>query len=180
MDRKIILVDANDNQIGLEEKIKTHKEGILHRAISVYLFNSKGELMLQQRAAGTYHSGMLWSNTCCSNCYEEESAEFSAHRALKSEMDIECEIKKALEVIYKTDVGGGLTEHEYLHVFFGRYDNAPKINPKEANDWKWVSFPDLVRDVNENPDRYSNWLKLLLKGQLYNEIEKFIKESKTA
>lgn len=178
MEKKVILVDENDNAIGLEEKLKVHQEGRLHRAISVYLFNSKGETIMQQRAAGKYHSGLLWSNTCCSNCYEGESAESSARRALREEMGIECDIKEAFSLIYKTEVGSGLTEHEYLHVFFGIYDNEPKINTEEVKDWKWMSMKELEEDARRNPDKYSNWLKLLLKGRLLNEAERFLNESK--
>lgn len=174
MEQKVILVDEEDHQIGLEGKLKAHKEGHLHRAISVYIFNSKGEILMQQRAAGKYHSGLLWSNTCCGNCYEGETAELSAHRSLKDEMGIECKLKEEFSIIYMTEVGGGLTEHEYLHVFFGRYDKDPKTNPEEVNDWKWISLNDLLSDVKKNPAKYSNWLKILLSGELPKQIEKFL------
>ena len=176
MDQKIILVDRNDNPIGLEEKIKTHKEGLLHRAISVYIFNSKNELLLQQRALKVYHSGSLWSNTCCSNCYEGESADYSAHRSLKSEMGIECEIKQYFTTIYRTPVSNGLIEHEFLHVFFGRYDDDPKVNSDEVMNWRWMDFDKLVEDIKKNGSIYSPWLKILLyESILKEEVKKFLK-----
>src|SRR5271169_6735621 len=119
MEQRVILVDENDTAIGLEGKMLAHSNGgMLHRAISVYIFNSKGQIMMQRRAVGKYHSGSLWSNTCCTNCYEGETAIFSAHRSLKVEMGFDCDITEAFCTIYRTDVGMGLTEHEYLHVFF--------------------------------------------------------------
>ncbi len=173
MEQKVILVDQNDKEIGLEDKLKAHHQGKLHRAISVYIFNSKGQILMQQRAAGKYHSGSLWSNTCCSNCYEGESAESSARRALNDEMGVECNIKEVFCTIYKTEVGGGLTEHEYLHVFFGRYDGKPETNKTEVMDWKWIELDELVHDVESNPQKYTEWLKLLLSGRLQKEILRF-------
>src|ERR1700733_7532441 len=113
MQQKVILVDKDDHEIGLEEKIKAHQEGKLHRAVSVYIFNSKGEVLMQQRAPGVYHSEKLWSNTCCTNCYEGESASYSASRSLKNEMGMQCNLEESFSLIYETPVSGGLIEHEF-------------------------------------------------------------------
>jgi isopentenyl-diphosphate delta-isomerase len=172
--QKVILVDRNDREIGLEEKIKAHREGKLHRAVSVYIFNSEGQLMVQRRAKDVYHSGSLWSNTCCTNCYEGESADFSAHRSLKNEMGFDCNLEEAFSIIYKTPVGNGLTENEFLHVFFGRYDKDPVVNRKEVMDWKWISFGELVRDVKANGKNYSAWLGILINDELPMRVRKFL------
>lgn len=174
MEQKVILVDRNDRAIGLEGKMKAHEKGMLHRAISVYIFNSKGQLMIQRRAMGVYHSGGLWSNTCCTNCYEGESTDFSAHRSLKNEMGFDCDLREVFSLIYKTSVGNGLTEHEFLHVFFGRHDGDPKVDKKEVMDWKWIGFDDLVKDVNANSGKYSAWLKILVDGKLPAHVESFL------
>lgn len=174
--QKVILVDRNDRKIGLEEKIKAHREGILHRAISVYIFNSRGQLMVQRRAKGVYHSGLLWSNTCCTNCYEGESAAFSAHRSLRNEMGFDCRLREIFKLIYKTPVGRGLTENEYLHVFFGRHDKDPAINSKEVMDWKWMDFSNIEKDIRTNSKNYSAWLKILIDGELPEQVRKFLKK----
>ncbi len=176
--QKIILVDRNDRAIGLGEKIITHRDGKLHRAISDYIFNSKGQLMMQQRAAGVYHSGLLWSNTCCSNCYEGETASDSAHRSLKNEMGFDCKLEESFSLIYKTPVSNGLIEHEFLHVFFGIYDKEPKINSEEAADWKFMYLDDLKRDIKMNSNVYSPWLKILVeKSALYKNASAFLKDN---
>lgn len=174
MEQRVILVDEQDREIGLMYKMDAHRNGgTLHRAISVYIFNSDGKTMIQQRAKAKYHAGLLWSNTCCTNCYEGESVLESAHRSLKNEMGFDCDLAEAFATIYKTGVGDGLTEYEYLHIFFGVYDGKPKLNPDEAKNWKWVSLEELVEDVKKNGKVYSPWLKLLLKGRLYEELKRF-------
>jgi isopentenyl-diphosphate Delta-isomerase len=177
MQQKVILVDKNDNEIGLEEKIKAHEEGKLHRAVSVYIFNSKGEVLMQQRAKGVYHSEMLWSNTCCTNCYEGESASYSASRSLKNEMRMQCNLEESFSLIYKTPVGGGLIEHEFLHVFFGRSESDPKVNEKEVMDWKWMNFDEMAEDVKKNSAIYSAWLKILIeKSPLCEKAKNFMEQ----
>jgi len=179
MDR-VILVDQNDREIGLAEKMKAHKgKGMLHRAISVYIFNSKGQLMIQQRAKAKYHSGLLWTNTCWTNCYEGESADYSAHRSLKNEMGFDCKLKEVFSLVYRADVGQGLTEYEFLHVFFGVYDKDPRINPDEAKDWKWIGLRALKLDIKKNSKKYTAWFKVLVKySELYDQAEKFVKRKK--
>ena len=157
---EIILVDENDNQIGTEEKQKAHIEGKMHRAFSVYIFNSKGELLIQQRAKTKYHSAGLWANTCCSHPRPGEDTEEAAHRRLKEELGIDTALKKEMEFVYKVKFDNGLTENEYLHVLTGKADVAPIPNPHEVEDWKWVSIDNLRKDIKENPGKYAYWLKI--------------------
>jgi len=172
--QNVILVDEHDNAVGLEEKMRAHTNGgKLHRAISVYIFNSKGEIMMQRRAADKYHSGKLWSNTCCTNCYEGETALQSAHRSLRKEMGFDCDIKEEFSTIYRAELDKGMTEHEYLHVYFGKYDGNPEVNKYEVMDWKWMSLDELLKDVQSNPNKYTEWLKILLKGELPDRIRRF-------
>ncbi len=174
----LILVDRKDREIGIGEKISVHKKGLLHRAISVYIFNPKGQIMMQQRAKVKYHSPLRWSNTCCTNCYVGESAIQSAHRSLKTEMGFDCGLTEAFTIIYKADVGNGMIEHEFLHVFFGRRTRNPRINPNEVNDWKWMNLDEIDNDIKINGNDYSEWLKLLIKGKLHGRIRRFAKSGK--
>jgi isopentenyl-diphosphate delta-isomerase len=174
--QEVILVDRNDRKMGLAEKMEAHRKGMLHRAISVYIFNSKGQIMMQQRAKGKYHSGLLWSNTCCTNCYKGETAVGSAHRALRNEMGFDCKLQEAFSTIYRTKVGTDMTENEFLHVFFGTYNKNPRINKDEAKAWKWMGFKELISDVKRNPQNYTSWLKVLLgRRELPSNIKRFTK-----
>jgi len=159
---KIILVDRKDKEIGTGEKIKVHEEGRLHRAFSIFVFNSKGQLLLQKRARGKYHSGGLWTNTCCSHPRVGERMEEAVHRRLKKEMGFDCPLKEVFSFIYRVDFGNGLTENEYDHVFAGRFGGNPKPNPEEADGWKWVSMEELKADVKKNPQKYTYWFGLVL------------------
>lgn len=159
---KVILVDKNDNQIGTEEKIKAHKEGKLHRAFSVFIFNSKGELLLQKRNKKKYHSGGLWTNTCCSHPRPKEITREAAIRRLKEEMGINCDLKEIHKFVYKKEFNNGFTEYEYDHVFVGKSDVNPEINKKEVEDFKWVSTNFLKEDIKNNPEKYTFWFKVSL------------------
>ena len=154
---EIILVDRNDKEIGKEEKIEVHKQGKLHRAFSVFVFNSKGDLMLQKRAKDKYHAGGLWTNTCCGHPRPEEETDKAAYRRLKEEMGFDSDMNEIFSFIYKTPVGNDLTEHEYLHVFIGNYKNEPEINPQEAEDWKLIDLQELKKDISQNPENYTPW-----------------------
>ncbi|NQV08327.1 isopentenyl-diphosphate Delta-isomerase [Candidatus Woesearchaeota archaeon] len=160
---KVILVDKNNNEIGEEEKIKAHKEGKLHRAFSIFVFNSNDELLIQQRAKSKYHSECLWSNTVCSHPKPEETYNQAVHRRLKEEMGFDCELKKAFCFIYNTGFHNGLIENEYDCVFVGKSDKTPTPDPKEIMDYKWISLKELKKDIAKNPDNYSVWLKIALK-----------------
>lgn len=157
--QKVILVDEADRQLGLEDKLTAHQNGAkLHRAISVMVFNSRGETMLQRRALTKYHTQGRWSNTCCSHPFPSESAESAAHRRLREEMGFDCGMRDAFTFTYRAEVGNGLTEHEYDHVFFGDYDGEPELNSEEAMAYRWVSLDALRKQLNEEPDSFTPWL----------------------
>ena len=159
----VLLVNKNDQPLGTMEKITAHEKGELHRAFSVFVFNNRGELMLQRRATEKYHSGGLWTNTVCSHPKAGEDVAASAKRRMMEEMGFECEISKVFTFIYKADVGDGLIEHEYDHVFFGYSDEEPNPNPEEVEGWKYVDMGWLNKDVNENPGNYTVWFRIALK-----------------
>lgn len=167
MPDKIILVDEKDREIGTEFKMKAHREGKLHRAFSIFIFDSQKNLLLQKRAAKKYHSGGLWSNTCCSHPRAGETLDEAAHRRLKEEMGFDCVLQKISSFIYKVNLGGGLTEYEFDYVLLGSFDGKPKINTEEVEDFKWVSLEFLSRDIKNNPDKYTYWLK-----ECYGEVIK--------
>jgi len=156
---EIILVDENDNEVGYGEKMAVHKEGKLHRAFSIFVFNSKGQLLLQKRAKSKYHSGGLWTNTCCSHPRKGENLLDAAHRRLKEEMGFDCELKELFGFVYKARLGD-LYEHEYDHVLIGEYDGEVKPNPEEVEDFKWVDVEEVKNDIKQNPDDYTYWFKI--------------------
>jgi len=160
---KVILVDKDDNQVGIEEKIKAHKEGILHRALSVFVFNSKGEMLLQKRAAHKYHSAGLWSNACCSHPRPGEKTEDAAQRRIKEEMGFDCSLEEIFVFLYRKQFDNGLTEHELDHVFIGVSDDIiPKPSPDEVEDWKFMKVLELEEDIKNNPNDYTYWFKEIL------------------
>lgn len=161
MSKKVILVDKKDREIGRVEKIKAHKDGKLHRAFSIFIFNSKGELLLQKRAKSKYHSPGLWSNTCCSHPEPNKKLEEEAKRRLGEEMGIGCDLKKIFSFIYKVNLGN-LTEYEFNYVFVGKFDGTPILNKEEAEDWQWISPGKLKKDVKKSPEKYAYWFKLIL------------------
>lgn len=156
----IILVDKNDNEIGTGEKMEVHLQGKLHRAFSIFIFSSDGKMLLQLRAKKKYHSGGLWTNACCSHPRASETVEIAAHRRLKEEIGFDCELKKIGEFIYNLKVGA-LTEHEYDHVFVGKYDGEVKPNMEEADDFKFMRIDELKQDLKNNPQKYTEWFKVL-------------------
>ncbi len=168
----VILVDELDNEIGLEEKIKAHKRGLLHRAFSIFIFNKKGELLLQQRAKSKYHSGGLWTNTVCSHPLPNEDIFNSTKRRLNEEMGFSVEVREIFSFIYKSEYENGLTEYEYDHVFIGYYDNDPIINKEEVEDFKWITIESLEKDIKENPKNYTTWFKKILENKDFLKIIK--------
>ena len=174
--QEVILVDKNNKEIGFEEKIKAHKKGLLHRAFSIFIFNSKNELLLQQRAKTKYHSETLWSNTVCSHPKPKETYTQATHRRLKEEMGFDCELKKLFCFIYRADFQNGLIENEYDCVFIGKYDKEPELNPEEVMDYKWISITDLKKDIMINPNKYSFWLKIALEKIEITDIDKIIRD----
>ncbi len=156
----VVLVDENDNQIGVEEKLKAHQEAKLHRAFSVFVLNKEKKLLLQQRAFNKYHSSELWTNTCCSHPYPGEETLDAAHRRLKEEMGFDCVLKEIFSFKYKAVFDNSLTENEFDHVFLGEYQDNPVINKEEVNDYRWVDLSWLENDMQENPKVYTEWLKI--------------------
>lgn len=157
MSEHVILVDRQNTPMGTREKWEAHVEGVLHRAFSVFVFDSAGRMLLQRRATGKYHSGGLWSNTCCSHPRPGEATVDAALRRLDEELGFTCPVEPAFDFVYRADVGGGLIEHEYDHVFIGRFDGEPSPDPEEVEDWRWADPDDVVREMAEHPDRFTPW-----------------------
>lgn len=158
----VTLVDEHDRVVGTAEKLTAHREALLHRACSVVLFNSRGEMLLQQRDASKYHSGGLWSNTCCTHPRPGESARDAATRRLREEMGIDAELEPAFEFVYRADLGSGLIEHEYDHVFVGRAEGPPHPNASEVSDWRWASIEHVKNELRHAPSRFTSWFPLVL------------------
>ncbi|MFH1661805.1 MAG: isopentenyl-diphosphate Delta-isomerase [Candidatus Falkowbacteria bacterium] len=173
--QQVVLVDKNNRKIGVEEKIKAHKEGKLHRAFSIFIFNSNRELLIQQRAKTKYHSGSLWSNTVCSHPKPNETYLQATHRRLKEEMGFDCKLKKLFCFIYNTGFRNGLIENEYDCIFVGKFDGKPKSNHKEIIDYKWISIKELKKDIISHPNKYSVWLKIALNKIKSSQIKEAIK-----
>lgn len=156
----VILVDESDNQVGVMEKMEAHEKALLHRAFSVFLFNVKGEMLLQRRAFSKYHSGGLWTNACCSHPRPGESTLDAAKRRTREELGIEPEIKHAFSFTYKASFDNGLTEHEYDHVFVGIWDDDVDLNPDEVAEVRYMSIDDIQMEMNEKPEKYTEWFKI--------------------
>jgi isopentenyl-diphosphate delta-isomerase len=167
---KVILVNEKDEQIGLMEKIEAHEKALLHRAFSVFVFNDKNELMIQQRALSKYHSPGLWTNTCCSHQREGESNIEAGKRRLQEEMGFSTELKDTISFIYKAPFDNGLTEHEFDHILVGNFEGKPNLNPDEVASWKWVSLEDLQVDMKKNPHIYTEWFKIIF-DKYYSHIQ---------
>jgi len=160
-EEKVILVNQNDEQIGLMPKLEAHEKALLHRAFSVFILNNKGELMLQQRAYHKYHSPGLWTNTCCSHQREGETNIKAGIRRLEEEMGFTTTLRDTISFIYKAPFDNGLTEHEFDHVLVGHYEDDPIINKEEVADWKWMSLSEIKRDIKEHPHIYTAWFKII-------------------
>ncbi|CAL2107469.1 Isopentenyl-diphosphate Delta-isomerase 2 [Tenacibaculum sp. 190524A02b] len=173
MKEQVILVDEQDNPIGLMEKIEAHEKALLHRAFSVFTFNDKGELLLQQRAAHKYHSPLLWTNTCCSHQRDGETNIDAGKRRLQEEMGFVCELEEVFSFIYKAPFDNGLTEHELDHVMVGHFNDSPVINKEEVEAYKWMSLEAVKEDIAQQPDLYTEWFKIIFK-ESYHKISKFI------
>ena len=161
---QLILVDAQDREVGFKDKLEAHVEGALHRAVSVFVFDAERRLLLQKRARTKYHSGGLWSNTACGHPRPGEPTLTAARRRLREEMGFDCELREAFEFLYRAELDGELVEHEYDHVFVGTHEGAPAPDPSEVEDWRWVTLDELRRDLRAAPRRYSYWLKTVFEG----------------
>lgn len=156
----VILVDEADNERGTMPKMEAHVEGKLHRAFSIFIFNTDGELLLQQRSADKYHSGSKWTNTCCSHPRKGETTMEAAHRRLAEEMGMESSLTQVFSFLYRADLDNGIIEHEYDHVFFGTTDQLPVINPAEVAAYRYIKMEELLKELTLNPDQYTEWLKI--------------------
>jgi isopentenyl-diphosphate delta-isomerase len=158
--QQVVLVDEQDQEIGVMEKMEAHEKALLHRAFSVFIFNAKGEMLLQQRSRKKYHSGGLWTNACCSHPGPGERVVEAAGKRLREEMGFTTPLHKAFDFVYKTSFDNGLTEYEYDHVLTGTYDGEIHPDPEEVEDFCFLSMEDLQSSIKTDPDRYTEWFKI--------------------
>ena len=158
----VILVDEQDNETGIMEKMEAHRLGVLHRAFSILIFNSTGELLLQKRAGIKYHSGGLWTNACCSHPKKEEPLKLTAQKKLKQEMGIDVPLEFSHKFVYKAILDHGLTEHECDYVLFGMSDEEPTLNTEEAEAWKYASLQEIRSEIKSSPELFTSWFKIIM------------------
>lgn len=168
----VVLVDSQDNELGKMEKLEAHEKGILHRAFSIFLFNSKGEMLIQQRALSKYHSPGLWTNACCSHPAPNESIIQAGNRRLKEELGLSTELVDAFNFEYRETFENNLTEHELDHVLVGYSEENPILNQEEAKDYRWITWANLLEEIDLNPENFTIWFKIILT----KHIEKLQKE----
>ncbi len=166
---EVILVNENDEVVGVTGKMDAHRKALLHRAFSIFIFNAKGEMLLQQRATGKYHSGGLWSNACCSHPAPGEVTIEAAQRRLKEEMGFQTPLKKIFHFIYKVELDNGLTEFEFDHVFAGKYNGMISANPEEVNDFCYKTMNEIKKSLHADPQNYTAWFHLA-----FPQIEKWM------
>jgi isopentenyl-diphosphate delta-isomerase len=162
----VILVGPDDEEIGTAAKLEAHGSGALHRAFSVFVLNDRGEILLQRRAVGKYHSGGLWSNSCCGHPRPREDTRAAAMRRLAEEMGFDCALRHLFAFTYRVALGGGLWEHEIDHVFIGHHDDAPRPDPLEVSEWRWLAPDALQTEMANDPDRFTLWLAPAFSGLL--------------
>jgi len=172
---EIILVNKEGFQIGIAEKFDAHKKGLLHRAFSVFIFNNKGELLIQKRASEKYHSPNLWSNACCGHPRPNESTKEAAMRRLNEEMGFSVELEERFTYSYYVNFENGLVENEFDHIFIGYWNNNPLLNLNEASEWKYIPLNKLQLDLIENPLNYTFWFKEIIKEKQFQTILNEIK-----
>ena len=177
MKEEVVLVDREDKEIGLMEKMEAHEKGLLHRAFSVFLFNSKGETLLQRRAASKYHSPGLWTNTCCSHPRKGEGLSAASLRKLDQELGIAADVQEIGSFIYKAEFDNGLTEHELDHVLVGWFDGESTPNPEEVDMVKWMSIEEVIDDTKANPDNYTAWFKIIL-DEFGDRLKVFVRDNR--
>ena len=163
MEDILILVDEKDNFQGYMGKEEAHIKGIKHRAFSIFVFNDKKELLLQQRALHKYHTPGLWANTCCSHPRYGETTDSAVHRRLPEEMGFDCDLTHVNEMSYDVKFDNGIIENEYDHVYIGRYEKDPEVNPEEVQSFRWISLPDLMAEMEDEPEKYTFWFKKIMK-----------------
>ena len=170
IEEQVILVNEQDEPIGLMNKMEAHEKAVLHRAFSVFILNDKNEVMLQQRAHHKYHSPLLWTNTCCSHQRAGETNIVAGKRRLYEEMGFKAELKELFHFIYKAPFDNGLTEHELDHVMIGYYNGEPVINDDEVESWKWMTIEAIKDDMIENSEAYTVWFKIIF-DEFYHYLE---------
>ena len=173
IEEQVILVNEQDEPIGLMNKMEAHEKAVLHRAFSVFILNDKNEVMLQQRAHHKYHSPLLWTNTCCSHQRAGETNIEAGKRRLFEEMGFKAELKELFHFIYKAPFENGLTEHELDHVMIGYYNGEPVINDDEVESWKWMTIEAIKDDMMVNPDAYTVWFKII-----FDEFSRYLEDHK--
>ncbi len=171
----VVHVNSNDEVLGFYPKMLVHEKAMLHRAVSVLIFNLKGEWLLQKRADSKYHSGGLWTNSCCSHPYPKEDVKIAAERRLIEEMGMSVKLEKAFDFIYKKELDKGLTEHEFDHVFIGYSDLLPVLNYEEAEDWAYLTSEELELSIKIEPESFTEWFKILF--PIANKKVKMFKEA---
>ena len=171
-EEKVVLVDKDDNQIGLMPKMEAHLKGKLHRAFSIIIFNSDRKILLQKRASTKYHTPNLWSNTCCSHQREDEDNIDAGKRRLNEEMGFVTNLYNFSSFIYRVEFSNGLIEHENDHIMLGIFDGVPKPNPNEVDEWKWIDIDILVEDMQINPDHYTAWFMIIM-NNYYESLKKW-------
>ena len=171
-EEKVVLVDKDNNQIGLMPKMEAHLKGKLHRAFSVIIFNSDGKILIQKRASTKYHTPNLWSNTCCSHQREGEDNEKAGKRRLNEEMGFKTKLYNFCSFIYRVEFSNGLIEYENDHVLLGVFDGNPKPNPKEVDDWKWIDIDILFDEMRTSPQHYTAWFIIII-NKYYESLKKW-------
>jgi isopentenyl-diphosphate Delta-isomerase len=156
----VILVNGQDEATGIMEKMEAHRLGLLHRAFSVFIFDAGGRMLLQQRAETKYHGGLLWTNACCSHPFPGEDVADAARRRLEEELGMTTPLEKIFSFTYRAEVENGLVEHEFDHVFAGRYEGPMRPDPAEVADWRYVTLPELAQELQERPEAFTAWFRI--------------------
>lgn len=162
MEEQLILVSPNDTLVGVSGKLRAHREALLHRAFSIFVFDHAGRLLLQRRAHSKYHSGGLWTNTCCGHPRPQEAMPDAVHRRLREEMGMACDLRKVASMLYRAPLDQGLTEHEFVHIHAGTFAGTPRPDPAEAIDWKWIDLPALSVWIRTEPDAFTVWFRQMV------------------
>lgn len=173
-EQQVILVNENDEALGQMEKMEAHRKGLLHRAFSIFIFDSRGRMLLQQRAPGKYHGGLLWTNACCSHPQPGETVQQAADRRLEEELGIRMEMEKIFSFTYRENVENGLVEHEYDHVFAGEYNGMIHPNPHEVSDYRFEEMHQIRSELEQQPEKFTSWFRLA-----FPRVEEWIKKAKS-
>lgn len=171
---QLILVDAEDRELGVGDKLQTHLTGTLHRAFSIFVFDSHHRLLIQKRAQTKYHSAGLWSNTVCGHPRPGEGTLAAAHRRLAEEMGFACELHFAFGFVYRAELSNQLIEHEYDHVFVGSFDGEPEPETLEVEEWRWISMSELRDELRNHPEKYSYWLRVAINTKEFETVTSFL------